>query len=336
MGVSPYDTQGEDGEMLGDYDSCAFTNGTKVSPADDQGQDGAAIDFCLFGNDTVVSPDDDQGQDGVVDDFCVAPPPITIIPIDDDFCLPGTNQITIIPLNETQTTTASTSRSFTPCYTANTAFATSGEQMCTISAVPGFKPGDFSPFMCHWAGGGKPSAVAVPAMTCGGTVMCPHADPKVGWTTAPPDMSGLTRIGATSWLASPGGPVQFAPDPHPLGWQGPNPWDNPFMQGFISAMPDPNVAGLIGNPGASMTTSTYIPSHGKEKLPEATPASPGSTLKSMSGPTAAPPLSKAAASSKVVLGTGAQAMAQNGTVAATKTLGKGASKASTELPKVGT
>ncbi|KAK6429205.1 hypothetical protein LTR95_014644 [Oleoguttula sp. CCFEE 5521] len=103
MGVSPYDIQGEDGEMPGDYDSCAFTNGTKVSPDDDQDQDGTVIDFCLSGNETVVSPDVDQGQDGVMEDFCAAPPPITIIPIDDDFCLPGSNQITIIPLNETTT-----------------------------------------------------------------------------------------------------------------------------------------------------------------------------------------------------------------------------------------
>ncbi|KAK6429206.1 hypothetical protein LTR95_014645 [Oleoguttula sp. CCFEE 5521] len=148
-------------------------------------------------------------------------------------------------------------------------------------------------------------------------------------------MSGLRQIGATSWLASPGGSVQFAPDPHPLGWQGPHPWDNPLMQGFIDAMPDPDVAGLIGNPGASVTTSMYIPSHGKEELPEATPASPGSTLKSMPGPTAVAALLKAATSSKVTLGRGIQAKAKNGT-AASKTLGEAASKASTELPKVGT
>ncbi|OQO03338.1 hypothetical protein B0A48_11594 [Cryoendolithus antarcticus] len=70
----------------GDYvrpKSCPYAYGTTVSPDDDQGQDGAQIDFCAFGNATIVSPDDDQGQDGVMEDACGIGPQVTILPLDD-------------------------------------------------------------------------------------------------------------------------------------------------------------------------------------------------------------------------------------------------------------
>nr|OQO17676.1 hypothetical protein B0A51_16065 [Rachicladosporium sp. CCFEE 5018] len=99
-------------EYLNETASCPINDLVKVEyldddtcplPDDDQGQDGAQIDFCAFGNATIVSPDDDQGQDGVMENACGIGPQVTILPLDD---LPTSTFASMTPKPTSKATSA--------------------------------------------------------------------------------------------------------------------------------------------------------------------------------------------------------------------------------------
>ncbi|KAK6436452.1 hypothetical protein LTR95_007358 [Oleoguttula sp. CCFEE 5521] len=136
----------------GDYDqpsTCTYANGTTVSPDDDQGQDGAQIDFCAFGNATIVSPDDDQGQDGAMENACGTGPQLTILPLDElpsvSFTSMKSNATSVKPKATNKPKSTSTNPKATTNLTSTSTTALAAGESCMLPVPKGKRDSIFCP-----------------------------------------------------------------------------------------------------------------------------------------------------------------------------------------------